>query len=147
MSDPYTEPDPAGPALSVHEPVLGFTEISPVVADGGGGEIFDAAARMRDLAAEQATGLEQQVRLAEERRDELLDLGDVTPEQRAHLDEMLDGLLSTARAQLALSSKQATLAGELLAVVDPEEPQHVQILAEEAEAADTLSRSLGPLPA
>jgi hypothetical protein len=118
---------------------------SPMVADSDRGEIFDAAARMRALAAEQATGLEQQVRLAEERRDELLGSEEVTPEQRRHLDEMLDGLLSTARVQLALSSKQATLAGELLAVVDPEEPHHVQILADEAEAAETLSRSLRAL--
>ncbi len=108
-------------------------------------EIFDAAARMRDLAAEQATGLEQHVRLAEERRDELLSSGEATPEQRSQLGETLDGLLSTARAQLAVSAKQATLAGELLTVVDPEEPQHVQILTAEAEAADTLSRSLRTL--
>jgi hypothetical protein len=115
------------------------------MADSDDGEVFDAAARMRDLAAEQATGLEQHVRLAEERRDELLGLGETTPEQRAHLAETLDGLLSTARAQLAFSAKQATLAGELLAVVDPEKPEHVRILAAEAEAADTLSRSLRAL--
>jgi len=111
------------------------------------GEIFDAAARMRELAAEQATGLEQHVRLAEERRDELLKLQEATPEQESHLDEMLSGLLSTARAQLAFSAKQATLAGELLAVVDPEEPEHVAIVTAEAEAADTLSRSLRALAA
>ncbi len=109
------------------------------------GEIFDAAARMRELAAEQATALEQQVRLAEERRDELLGLQEATPEQQAHLDEMLNGLLSTARAQLAFSAKQATIAGELLAVVDPEQPEHVGIVAAEADAADTLSRSLRAL--
>lgn len=109
------------------------------------GEIFDAAARMRDLAAEQAAGLEQHVRLAEEHRDELLGLGEATPEQRSQLGETLDGLLSTARTQLAFSAKQATLAGELLTVVDPEEPEHVRILIVEAEAADTLSRSLRTL--
>jgi tRNA A37 threonylcarbamoyltransferase TsaD len=109
------------------------------------GEIFDAAARMRELAAEQATALEQHVRLAEERRDELLGLQEATPEQQAHLDEMLNGLLSTARAQLAFSAKQATIAGELLAVVDPEQPEHVGIVAAEADAADTLSRSLRAL--
>jgi hypothetical protein len=108
-------------------------------------EIFDAAARMRDLAAEQATGLEQHVRLAEQRRDELLGPGETTPEQRSQLDETLDGLLSTARAQLAFSAKQATLAGERLAVVDPEEPEHIRILTAEADAADTLSRSLRTL--
>ncbi len=144
---PHTEPDPAGLAVSVREPVLGSTEtlISSETADSDGGEIFDAAARMRELAAEQATGLEQQVRLAEERRDELLGSEEATPEQRTRLDDTLDGLLSTARAQLALSSKQATLAGELLVVVDPEEPQHLQIVTDEAEAADTLSRSLRAL--
>jgi len=115
------------------------------MADTNGRQIFDAAARMRDLAAEQATGLEQHVRLAEEHRDELLRLGGTTPEQRARLKETLDGLLSTARAQLAFSAKQATLAGELLAVVDPEEPEHIQILTAAAEAADTLSRSLRTL--
>ena len=111
------------------------------------GEIFDAAARMRGLAAEQATGLEQRVRLAEERRDELLGLREATSEQQSHLDEMLNGLLSTARAQLAFSAKQATLAGELLAVVNPEEPEHVGIVTAEADAADTLSRSLRALAA
>jgi PHD/YefM family antitoxin component YafN of YafNO toxin-antitoxin module len=111
------------------------------------GEIFDAAARMRELAAEQATGLEQRVRLAEERRDELLGLQEASPEQQSHLDEMLNGLLSTARAQLAFSAKQATLAGELLAVVNPEEPEHVGIVTAEADAADTLSRSLRALAA
>ena len=111
------------------------------------GEIFDAAARMRELAAEQATELEQHVRFAEERRDELLGSREATPEQRSHLDEMFDGLLSTARAQLAFSAKQATLAGQLLAVVDPEEPEHVGIVIAEADAADTLSRSLRTLAA
>jgi len=109
--------------------------------------LFDAAARMRELAAEQATELEQQVRLAEERRDGLLELQNANPEQQSHLDEMLNGLLSTARAQLAFSAKQASLAGELLAVVDPEEPQHVGIVTAEAEAAETLSRSLRALAA
>jgi hypothetical protein len=116
-----------------------------VTADNDDREIFDAAARMRDLAAEQAAGLEQQVRLAEERRDELLRPGEATPEQRARLDETLDGLLSTARVQLAFSAKQATTAGELLAIVDPEEPEHARILTAEAEAAETLSRSLRAL--
>jgi len=111
------------------------------------GEIFDAAERMRELAAEQATGLEQHVRLAEERRDVLLELPEATPEQQSHLDEMLNGLLSTARAQLAFSAKQATLAGELLAVVDPEQPEHIGVVNAEADAADTLSRSLRALAA
>ena len=118
------------------------------MADGNdAGELFDAAARMRELAAEQATGLEQHVRVAEARRDELLGLQEPTAVQQSHLDEMLNGLLSTARAQLAFSAKQAALAGELLAVVDPEQPEHVGVVAAEAEAADTLSRSLRAIAA
>jgi hypothetical protein len=117
------------------------------MADGNdAGEIFDAAARMRELAAEQATGLEEHVRLAAERRDELR-MQKAAPEQRSHLDEMLTGLLSTARAQLAFSAKQATIAGELLAVVDPEEPGHVGMVTAEADAAETLARSLRALAA
>ena len=110
-------------------------------------QLFEQTALMRERAAEDAAALEQLLRIAEQRRAQLLAAGELTDEERAALREAMESLLGGARMEVAGFAKQAGFASQMLALIDPAEPIHVGIVTAEADLLDSLARGLRALAA
>jgi hypothetical protein len=110
-------------------------------------EMFEASAQMSEAAGANAAQSEQNLQVARELRDWLLDQPDLTSEQRASVAESLEALVAISRTQIAGFVTQADLASKALAFVDPGQPEHVGVVRAEAEAIDALARGLQALAA
>jgi hypothetical protein len=104
--------------------------------------LFDLNAQMRKAAAALADSAQKSLQVVEGNLQWFATNPKLTPDDESSLREILAELRATTRTMLANLGSQTATAGQVLAAIDPDQPEHVGIVAAEAEAFESMAANL-----
>jgi hypothetical protein len=111
-------------------------------ADQAAAELFEATARMRELAATEVARSQEMLSMAEQAVGELLSQETLSAEAQAHLRGPLEALISTAQVHMAGLAEQIGVIGRAVSLVDVLSPDYTGVVEALAEALSSLALAL-----
>jgi hypothetical protein len=103
-------------------------------------QLFEQLARLREQAAANVAEYEKGTQVAQEKLNWLVSHPELSPPERNAVVEWVATKFSAAREELAALSDKAGSLSQMLALVDPAEPEHVALVATDAELLDELAK-------